>query len=109
MVLNSGELDGVRLLSRKTLEYMLTDHISGLAGSPSPGYGFGLGFGVRRQDGVPLTPGSTGDAIWAGLAGTSFIIDPKERIVGVFMAAAPTPLKHTQELFKNLLYGALVK
>jgi CubicO group peptidase (beta-lactamase class C family) len=109
MILNGGELDGVRLLSRKAVEYMLSDHISVLAGNPAPGYGFGLGFGVRRYDGVAVTPGSTGDAYWAGLAGTSFIIDPKEKIVGVFMAAAPTPVKHNQELFKNLLYGALVK
>jgi CubicO group peptidase (beta-lactamase class C family) len=67
MVLNGGELDGVRLLSKKTVEYMLSDHIPGLAGSPSPtsgpGYGFGLGFGVRRQDGFAIVPGSTGDAI----------------------------------------------
>jgi CubicO group peptidase (beta-lactamase class C family) len=108
MILNGGELDGVRLLSRKAVEYMLSDHIWGLPG-PAPGYGFGLGFGVRRYDGVAVTPGSTGDVYWAGLAGTSFIIDPKEKIVGIFMAAAPTPLQHTQELFKNLLYGAVVK
>jgi len=110
MVLNGGELDGVRLLSRKTLEYMLSDHISALAGGgPLPGYGVGLGFNVRRDAGVADSPGSTGDVSGGGLAGTSYIIDPKERIVGVFMAAAPTPVKHTQELFKNLLYGALVK
>jgi CubicO group peptidase (beta-lactamase class C family) len=47
--------------------------------------------------------------MWAGLGGTSFTIDPKEKIVGVFMAQAPTPRLHTRFLFKNLLYGALVK
>jgi CubicO group peptidase (beta-lactamase class C family) len=113
MVLNGGELDGVRLLSKKTVEYMLSDHIPGLAGSPSaatgPGYGFGLGFAIRRQDGFATAPGSTGDAMWAGFAGTSFTIDPREKIVGIFMAAAPTPRLHTRNLFKNLLYGAVVK
>jgi CubicO group peptidase (beta-lactamase class C family) len=113
MMLNGGELDGVRLLSRKTVEYMLSDHIPGLAGTPAPttgpGYGFGLGFGVRRQDGFAIAPGSTGDAMWAGAGGTSFTIDPREKIVGVFMAAAPTPRLHTRNLFKNLIYGAVVK
>lgn len=113
MLVNGGELDGARLLSRKTVEYMLSDHIPGFpgstAGTTGPGYGFGLGFGVRRQDGFAVVPGSTGDAMWAGLGGTSFTIDPKEKIVGVFMAQAPTPRLHTRFLFKNLLYGALVR
>jgi CubicO group peptidase (beta-lactamase class C family) len=113
MVANGGELDGVRLLSRKTVEYMLSDHIPNFPGATDattgPGYGFGLGFGVRRQDGFSVVPGSTGDAMWAGLGGTSFTIDRKEGIVGVFMAQAPTPRVHTRFLFKNLIYGALVQ
>jgi CubicO group peptidase (beta-lactamase class C family) len=112
MMLNKGQLDGVRILSRETVEFMMSDHILGLQGSPfpttGPGYGFGLGFGVRRQEGVSWVPGSTGDAMWAGAGGTSFTIDPKEKIVGVFMAAAPSPRLHTRFLFKNLLYAALV-
>jgi CubicO group peptidase (beta-lactamase class C family) len=110
---NGGALDGVRLLSRKTVEYMLSDHIPGFpgstAGTTGPGYGYGLGFGVRRQEGFAVVPGSTGDAMWAGFGGTSFTIDPKEQIVGVFMAQAPTPRQHTRFLFKTLLYGALVQ
>ena len=113
MMLNGGELEGVRLLSKKTVEYMLSDHIPGLAGSTSdttgPGYGFGLGFAIRRQDGFAIAPGSTGDAMWAGVGGTSFTIDPREKIVGIFMAAAPTPRVQTRNLFKNLLYGAVVQ
>jgi len=113
LLVNGGELDGVRLLSRKTVEYMLSDHIPGFAGSTASttgsGYGFGLGFAVRRQEGFAVVPGSTGDAMWAGLGGTSFTIDPKEQIVGIFMAQAPTPRQHTRFLFKNLLYGALVR
>ncbi len=113
MMLNRGQLDGARILSRETVEYMLSDHIVGLAGSPypttGPGYGFGLGFGVRLHEGVSWVPGSTGDAMWAGAGGTVFTIDPKEKIAAVFMAAAPTPRLHTRFLFKNLLYGALVE
>jgi CubicO group peptidase (beta-lactamase class C family) len=107
MMVKGGELGDVRILSRKTVEYMLSDHIAGFpgstVGSTGPGYGFGLGFSVRRQDGFAVVPGSTGDAMWTGLGGTSFTIDPKENVVGVFMAQAPTPRVYTRFLFKNLL------
>jgi CubicO group peptidase (beta-lactamase class C family) len=113
MMLNKGQLDGVRILSRETVEFMMSDHIAGLQGTPfpttGPGYGFGLGFGVRMQEGVGYAPGSTGDAMWAGAGGTSFTIDPKEKIVGVFLAAGPSTRQHTRFLFKDLLYAALVE
>ena len=112
MMLNRGQLDGVRILSRETVEFIMSDHIAGLQGPPFPttgaGLWFGLGFGVRLQEGVGYAPGSTGDAMWAGAGGTSFTIDPKEKIVGVFLAAAPSTRQHTRFLFKNLLYGGLV-
>jgi CubicO group peptidase (beta-lactamase class C family) len=112
MMLNKGQLEGARILSRETVEFMMSDHIAGLQGTPfpttGPGYGFGLGFGVRLQEGLGFAPGSTGDAMWAGAGGTSFTIDPKERIVGVFLAAGPSTRQHTRFLFKNLLYAGLV-
>ena len=112
MMLNGGDLEGVRILSPKTVQFMLSDHLIGLGGSTAastgPGYGFGLGFAVRRYEGLAVAPGSVGDAMWAGAGGTSFTIDRKEEIVGVFMAAAPTPRVATRMLFKNLLYGAMV-
>jgi CubicO group peptidase (beta-lactamase class C family) len=113
MMVNKGQLDGARILSRETVEFMMSDHIQGLEGSPfpttGPGYGFGLGFGVRKAEGGAWAPGSTGDSMWAGAGGTSFTIDPKEKIVGVFMAAGPSTRQHTRFLFKNLVYGALVE
>jgi CubicO group peptidase (beta-lactamase class C family) len=113
MILNGGELDGVRLLSRKTVKYMLSDHISGFPGSTientGPGYSFGLGFGIRLEDGLAVVPGSIGDAMWAGVGGTSFTIDPEENIVGIFMAQAPLSRLDTRFLFKNLLYAALIE
>ena len=113
MVANGGELDGKRLLSKKTVEYMLSNHTIGTAGSPTastgPGYGFGLGFAVRLQDGFAVAPGSTGDAMWAGAWGTSFTIDPKEQLVAVLMAQGPSNRVHTRMLFKNLTYGAMVE
>jgi CubicO group peptidase (beta-lactamase class C family) len=113
MMLNGGEFRGRRYLSRKTVEFMLSDHIVGLGGSTAgttgPGYGFGLGFGVRLHDGFAWVPGSKGDAMWAGRWGTSFTIDPKESLVAVLMAQGPSNRMHTRMLFKNLLYGALVR
>jgi CubicO group peptidase (beta-lactamase class C family) len=113
MMVNGGEYQGKRYLSRKTVEFMLSDHIVGLGGTTiattGPGYGFGLGFGVRVHDGVAWVPGSKGDAMWAGVWGTSFWIDPKEQLVGILMSQAPSQRIHTRMLFKNLVYGAMVR
>ena len=112
MVLNGGELDGRRYLSRKTVEFMLSQHTIGMGGSTigttGPGYGFGLGFGVRLDEGMGWIPGSKGDAMWAGAWGTSFWIDPKEKLVGILMAQGPSNRIHTRMLYKSLVYGALV-
>jgi CubicO group peptidase (beta-lactamase class C family) len=113
MMLNRGEFRGRRYLSRKTVEFMLSDHIVGLGGSTvgttGPGYGFGLGFGVRLHDGFAWAPGSKGDAMWAGRWGTSFTIDQKESLVAILMAQGPSNRMHSRMLFKNLIYGALVR
>jgi CubicO group peptidase (beta-lactamase class C family) len=113
MILNGGEFDGRRYLSKKMVEFMLSDHIPGMGGTTiattGPGYGFGLGWGVRLQDGFAWVPGSKGDAMWAGAWGTSFWIDPKEQLVGILMSQGPSTRVHTRMLFKNLVYGAMVQ
>lgn len=113
MVLNGGEYQGKRYLSKKTVEFMLSDHTVGMGGTTiattGPGYGFGLGFGVRQHDGFSWVPGSKGDAMWAGAWGTSFWIDPKEGLVGILMAQSPSNRVHTRMLYKNLVYGAMVR
>ncbi len=113
MMVNGGELDGKVYLSRKTVELMLSQHTVGMGGSTiattGPGYGFGLGFGVRRDEGMAWVPGSKGDAMWAGAWGTSFWIDPKEKLVGILMAQGPSHRTHTRMLYKDLVYGALIK
>ena len=113
MISNGGELGGVRLLSPKTVELMLSNHLQGLAGAPDamtgPGYGFGLGFAVRLHSGMAAVPGSKGDVSWSGACGTTFTIDPKERLIGIFLTAAPTGRVAKRLLFKNLLYSAVVK
>lgn len=113
MMLNGGELDGKRYLSKKSVEFMLSQHTVGMGGTTigttGPGYGFGLGFGVRLDEGMGWVPGSTGDAMWAGAWGTSFWIDPKEGLVGILMAQGPSNRIHTRMLYKNLVYGSLVQ
>lgn len=86
MVMNGGELDGVRILSPKTVDLMITNHIGDLEGTlKGPGYGFGLGYSVLMDPGrasEPLTPGSYG---WGGMYGTYYINDPVESLVGILM------------------------
>jgi len=79
MLLNGGELEGVRLLGRKTVEYMTADHSEGMSITlPGPGYGWGMGVAVRHgRDGVPALP-STGSYTWNGYAGTHWLADPVE-------------------------------
>jgi CubicO group peptidase (beta-lactamase class C family) len=106
MLLNGGELGGTRLLSRKTVEYMTSDHLGTIRG-PGPGYGFGLGFAVRTANGLSSSEGTAGDYNWAGLGGTYFWVDPKERLIGVWMMQAPNQRNYYRELFRNMVYGSL--
>ncbi len=113
MLLNGGELAGVRILGRKTVEYMTADHLTpaiapGPAYLPGPGYGFGLGFAVRREAGMSEWPGSVGEFFWGGYAGTAFWIDPKEQLVPVLMFQDPARRVHYRVLFRNLVTQALV-
>ena len=86
MMLNGGELDDVRLLSRKTVELMTANHTGDkgiwLAG---PGYGFGLGYAVVTDLGPSGTPRSEGSYYWGGAFGTIFWVDPQEELIGILM------------------------
>lgn len=114
MLLNGGTLDGVRLLSARTVDEMLRDQLAEMRASlppgstmtgPRPGYGFGLGFAVRNDIGVANTLGSHGIADWNGLGGTNFWIDPKEKLAVIWMAQAPGLRPHYRQLVPNMLYG----
>jgi len=91
MLLNGGELDGNRILGRKTVELMTANHLlPGLmpyeiGGVYSPGYGYGLGMRVLMDVGQAQLPGSVGEFGWAGAASTYFWIDPQEQFIGVQM------------------------
>ena len=106
MMLNRGRLDGVRLVSRKTVELMTADHLGKIDG-PLPGYGFGLGFAVRRETGLAGWPGSAGDYYWGGFAGTFFWIDPKEELIGIWMMQAPGQRVPYRQAFRSLVLQAI--
>ena len=115
MLLNGGELDGVRILARKTVEYMTADHIgpevdiARLRAYPNiDGYGFGLGVAVRRGAGVSGVMSSRGEFHWAGSTGTYFWVDPSESLAVVFMAHAPGAIRYYhRQLLHALVLQAL--
>jgi CubicO group peptidase (beta-lactamase class C family) len=110
MMLNGGELDGVRIVSRKTIEYMTSDHTGDIRGPvylPGPGYGFGLGVAVRKSTGESAQYGSAGDYYWGGFAGTYFWVDPKERLIAVWMMQAPSQSGHYRTVLRTAVYSSL--
>jgi CubicO group peptidase (beta-lactamase class C family) len=110
MLVNEGQLDGVRLLSRKSVELMHSDHLGNLGrtGVLPDGYGFGLTFAVNLGPGKTGTVGSEGEYYWGGAAGTSFWIDPKEHMYGVFLinVLPPTNIPAADQ-FQRMAYLAL--
>ena len=117
-MLNGGQLDGARILSRSTVTLMTSDHLGsainttanpGMLLLGSPGYTFGLGFLVRQADGIAGVHGSAGEFTWAGYAGTYFWAEPKEQICAVYMTQAPSPLRaYYRRAMKDLVSQALV-
>ncbi len=117
MLLNKGTLDGTRVLSRKSVEYMTANQLgSGVDASRlhefavehMDGFGFGLGVAVRTQPGVAGVPGSTGEFLWSGATGTMFWVDPKEEMAVVFLSNTPGPVRrHYRELVKSLVVQAI--
>jgi CubicO group peptidase (beta-lactamase class C family) len=111
MLRNGGTLDGVRIMGRKTLELMASDHLDAgvtINGTLLPaGHGFGLGFAVRTDQGLSPTAGSVGQFFWSGIAGTFFWIDPKEDLFAVFMSQGPGQREYVRELVRNLVYAAV--
>jgi len=117
MMLNGGQLDGTRMLSRTTVALMTSDHLGTkiqAAVTPGefflgvPGYSFGLGFMVRQGPGVAGVPGSAGEFMWGGALGTFFWVDPKEELVAVYMTQAGGPTRQFyRRLIKDLVYQAI--
>ena len=108
MYLNYGELNGKRLLSRKTIESIMTNQVGDLLGVKAD-QNHGLAFGLVTENSVGKGGiGSVGTFVWGGYFNTSYFADPKEKIIGVIM-------KQTQKIddnnnsgkFRNLIMQAI--
>ena len=123
MLLNGGEYRGTRLLARKTVDLMTSNHLPpdvrygpwtpdlGIAAPLGGlGQGYGLGVGVRLERGRSPVPGSVGDFYWGGAAGTYFWIDPAERLIGILMLQESNAARRTRyrAQLRSLVYQALI-
>ena len=117
-MLDGGQLDGARIVSRSTVRLMTSDHLGSAIATPlspgqlllgTPGYTFGLGFLVRQADGLAAVHGSAGEFMWAGYAGTYFWADPKEQTCAVLMTQSSGPSRVVyRRMMKALVAQALV-
>ncbi|MBL9203192.1 MAG: beta-lactamase family protein [Opitutaceae bacterium] len=106
MLLNEGELEGVRLLSRKSVELMRADHVGDKARYNTRGYG--LGFWVNTDVGYHAELSSEGAYGWGSAYFPQYLVDPKERIVALFMTQhRPAGGLDLNQKFKVLMYQAL--
>ncbi len=117
MLLNGGELDGVRLLSPQTVHQMTTNTLArdmrfaGMVGQfvgPKVGTGWGLGFAVRTDPAASNLPGAVGSFNWGGVWGTWFWIDPVDKLIGILMIQVPpTEAGPPRAALRHLAYAAL--
>ena len=107
MMLNGGELDGVRLLGPKTVELMTSNHAGTLFNEGKTG--FGLGFEIVDDVGKAGNYGSPGEFSWGGAYHTTYWVDPQEKIVAVLMTQLlPAAGSDLHERFRNLVYQAVI-
>ncbi|WP_410633558.1 serine hydrolase domain-containing protein [Amycolatopsis sp. cmx-4-83] len=120
MLLRGGELDGVRLLSPRTVSLMASNHLPGrvdleafgrplFAEMPFDGHGFGLGFSVLEDPVKARTLSSAGEFAWGGAASTAFWVDPDEDLtVGFYTQLLPSSTYRLRPQLRQLVYQALV-
>jgi CubicO group peptidase (beta-lactamase class C family) len=113
MLLNKGELDGVRIISRRSVEIMTSNHTGTInIGMSGPNNGFGIGVGVARDTGGPPVYRSVGSFGWGGAAGTTLFVDPKEELVGVCFSQVLShimmPGNTYQEDFERIVYESIL-
>jgi len=120
MLLNEGELDGARLLGRKTLELMTSNHLpdgrdltqyalGNFSETTYEGVGFGLGFSVTLDPTVAQLVGSPGEFAWGGAASTAFWIDPAEELIVIFMTQfLPSRTFNFRGQLKSIIYPAII-
>ena len=104
MMRNGGELNGTRLLSRKSVELITQNHVQGKLDD----IGYGLGFGVNSEARHLTELGSIGSYYWGGFFYTAFVIDPKEDLIAIFMGQLhPTGELNLDSKAIRLAYQAL--
>ena len=106
MMLNQGEYNGQRLLSRKTVELMTMNQTGDLF--PAPGTGFGFGFAVVTDVSANKMYGSEGVFYWSGAFNTHFFIDPKEDLIAVFMTQLDPYSQFYHNKLRQYIYQAIV-
>src|SRR5690606_2943885 len=112
MMLNGGEFNGHRILSPKTVELMIADHVAvrEIPYQGRNGSGFGLGFSITKDVGERGEPGSVGTFEWGGAYGSSYWADPKEELILVyFKQLIPTNGLDDQAKLKSLVYQAIIE
>ena len=119
MLLNKGNLGGVQILGKKSVELVMTDQIprsinKGPFFIPGGNQSWSLAGAVRNEGPrhanlLNSEYGSVGEFYWVGYAGTSFFIDPKEKLIGIFMSQAASQLLENSTLFKTMVLQAIVK
>lgn len=113
LLANGGELNGSRVVGRKTLELMHANRLPAgmlpwdIMGVPTPGFGFGLGSRVLLDVGASQNAGSVGEFGWAGAATTYYWVDPAEDLVGVFMTQYMTGPEQPDRTFRSVVYQAI--
>jgi CubicO group peptidase (beta-lactamase class C family) len=119
MLLNGGALDGVQIISPKTLELMTANHLPGgkdlteisvsmFSEADNAGIGFGIGFACNMTPHTTLVPGSPGEFYWGGMFSTAFFVDPVEDIIMIFMTQLmPSSAYPIRREIKTMLYAAL--
>lgn len=112
MLLNKGKLGDVRLLGRKTVELMASDHLPPEIediGGIMPGGGYGLGVGVQKNTAQAGNLGSNGQFGWGGAATTKVIIDPEEDMVSIFLTQYMPGFNEVQNVFQTLVYQSIIE
>jgi len=115
MLANGGELDGARIIGRKTLALMHANHLSkellplSMDAVPIPGYGFGLGSRVALDVAQTGVSGSVGEFGWSGAAKTYYWVDPVEQIVGLFMTQSMSSFDLPEYELRAIAYAAIVE
>ncbi|MBW2052091.1 MAG: beta-lactamase family protein [Deltaproteobacteria bacterium] len=120
MLLNRGELEGIRILGRKTIELMTMNHLPGgqdltdlslstFSQTASEGFGFGLGFSIHLGSDKSQVIGSPGEYAWGGAASTAFWIDPVEDLIVIFLTQfMPDGTFNFRGQLKTIIYPAIL-